>query len=571
MRSVIKYAVFLLCLASAVANAKTTPDAHLQSTNTDVFSLKTELAAQRARRVEAMAAFVRGQELREKDLFQEALDCYEQAIKADPDYLPIKIAKVEALYALNRADEAVQLLETLPEDSPEVCSLLAWGLLKKDVSSQKARQLLEKTIQLALASDSKDPSFYLKITFRLTVLYLKCNDLTPVEIAKKNLPFFEKATALDPRNPQYQLLAAEMSVHAENFEKAITYYEKVSSMAHNLPELRHRIALLLALTNNEEKAIPILEDLVEQKPDQKNLYPLLAELYERTNNLSKAEDHYLLSIKLGQPSVADYLHLALVQIKNKKPDQAAAHLLEAQKLFPTVPLIPLLRGIALRDAEQHADAAAAFGVAEALGESMKNFLDTNFYFEYGVTHERAGNLEQAEKYFQKSLELNPRNHLTMNYLGYTWAERGEKLDEAEKLIKHALELDPPNPAYHDSLGWVYYKKGLYAEAEKETLLAAQDKRGVDDPEINEHLGDIYQKFNDIPKAIHYWQKSLDKAENEKRKQRIAEKIKTHSQSTPPASVSFSKTNAPTPPPNTPADSLLPVNAPNNRGAAGLPK
>lgn len=555
-----KYFVLIFFAGLAVGAASVSKETNAASPSEDVFALKSEIASKRAKRVEAMSAFVRAQELREKNQLEEALKYYDKALEADPDYETIKIAKAEVLYALDRPDDALKLLKKLPKDSPEVCSLIAWGLLKKDIKSAQARELLDKTVKLGLASDSQAPTFYLKIAFRLTVLYLKCGDNNPNEVAKKVMPFFEKAASLDPRNPQYQLLAAEMALHAEKYEKAIYHYEKVSSMTNRLPELQHRIALLLALTDKEEKAIPILEELLEQKPDEKTLYPLLGKLYERTNKLDKAENNYLLAIKLGQPSIGDYLQLAIVQIKNDKPEEGSATLLEAQKLFPTQPHIPLLRGIALRNAKKYKDAISAFGLAETLGENKEDFLDSNFYFEYAVTYERSGNLAEAEKYFKKCLKLNPNNHLALNYIGYTWAERGEKLDQAEAYLKKAIQLDPKNAAYHDSIGWVYYQKGNYKEAEKNALLAAKDKRGVDDPEINEHLGDIYLKLENTAKAIHYWQHALDKIkDDDERRQRLIEKIKEHSN----VKTSDSKPAQP----ETPVGSPAPEDAQDNQDGA----
>ena len=59
---------------------------------------------------------------------------------------------------------------------------------------------------------------------------------------------------------------------------------------------------------------------------------------------------------------------------------------------------------------------------------------------------------------QRALEHNPDNADALNFIGYTWAERGENLDEAERIIVRALELRPENGYIVDSLGWVYYMR-----------------------------------------------------------------------------------------------------------------
>jgi len=53
---------------------------------------------------------------------------------------------------------------------------------------------------------------------------------------------------------------------------------------------------------------------------------------------------------------------------------------------------------------------------------------------------------------------------TLNYLGYTWVDRGENLKEAFDMIRQAVEQEPESGAIVDSLGWGHYKLGEYEEA-----------------------------------------------------------------------------------------------------------
>jgi len=127
------------------------------------------------------------------------------------------------------------------------------------------------------------------------------------------------------------------------------------------------------------------------------------------------------------------------------------------------------------------------------------------YYMRGVSLERQKKYEQSEAAFRKVLEMNPKNALALNYLGYTLADRNVRLEEAYDLIKRAVDLDPDNGAYLDSLGWVYFRQGKLDDA-RGLLERALDR--MQDPTVHDHLGDVYLKLGKTKEAIAQWQDSL---------------------------------------------------------------
>jgi tetratricopeptide (TPR) repeat protein len=115
--------------------------------------------------------------------------------------------------------------------------------------------------------------------------------------------------------------------------------------------------------------------------------------------------------------------------------------------------------------------------------------------------------DQAEQFFRQALNLDPENAMTLNYLGYMWADKGIKLPDALKMIRKAVDLEPMNGAYLDSLGWVYFKMGEYELAEDNLRQAVN--RDQTDPTVHMHLGDLYEKTGRIRLAAAQWQLSLD--------------------------------------------------------------
>ncbi|MFH1066650.1 MAG: tetratricopeptide repeat protein [bacterium] len=482
----------------------------------------------RAQRAEAASSFVQGTMLAEKGKLEQALQSFDQALKSDPNYLPLQIAKADVLCQLGRADEGVQLLEAAQKSgsrSAEISSLLALGYFKKKEAA-KARHSLDDALKQAPKESSQSSAYYLKLGERLGNLMLELDHPSPTIISRRLLPLFEKAAALDPRNARLQFQVAELAVHAEDNAKAAVFYEKTYALARSFPDIQSRLAAALIASHQEKKAVEVLEQMLEDKTvENKKMYPVLAALYENLENFEKAEDYCLLNVKLGEPDANDYVNLARVQLLNKKPEKAAETLLDAQRAFPTEPRLPFMRGIALRVAKKNQESRTAFELAEKIGADAKDFLNSNFYFEYGSTCERAGDAAAAEKYFQKALTLEPNNHMAMNYLGYMWAEQNQKLDEAEKLLQRALKFDPEAAAYQDSLAWIYYRQGRFREARDLLLLAV--KKMDKDPTVQDHLGDVYLKLRNKARAVQHWEKALAATEDASEKKKIEEKIVAH--------------------------------------------
>ena len=129
------------------------------------------------------------------------------------------------------------------------------------------------------------------------------------------------------------------------------------------------------------------------------------------------------------------------------------------------------------------------------------------HFQLGATYEKLGDYEGIVREMKATIALDPKHADALNFLGYTYAERGENLDEAIALIQRALAIKPNNGYYLDSLGWAYYQKGMLDEAVRE-LRRAVEAVG-DDPIIREHLGDAYFKKGMMAEARREWLKALE--------------------------------------------------------------
>ena len=138
--------------------------------------------------------------------------------------------------------------------------------------------------------------------------------------------------------------------------------------------------------------------------------------------------------------------------------------------------------------------------------------------------ERLNKWPAAEKDFLKALELNPNEPTVLNYLGYSWVEKGKNLARARKMIENAVKQRPRAAYIVDSLGWVQYRmgdlKGAVKNLERAVLLTPAD------PTINDHLGDIYWKVGRKLEARYQWQRALSLEPDKDQIPLIKKKIKS---------------------------------------------
>jgi len=146
-------------------------------------------------------------------------------------------------------------------------------------------------------------------------------------------------------------------------------------------------------------------------------------------------------------------------------------------------------------------------INKAIDLSTKSDDKDYALFVAGSIYERQKKYDKAEEAFHKVLADDPKNAMTLNYLGYMLADRGTRLDEALGYVRRAVALDPQNGAYLDSLGWVYFKMGNYDLAEENLRRASE--RMSDDPTIQDHLGQLYQTTGRLKLAATHWERSLE--------------------------------------------------------------
>ena len=125
----------------------------------------------------------------------------------------------------------------------------------------------------------------------------------------------------------------------------------------------------------------------------------------------------------------------------------------------------------------------------------------------GTSFERVGEWESAEKDLIKSLEILPDQAHVLNYLAYSWIDKGINLEKGLKMLLKANSLKENDGYITDSLGWAYYVMKKYTTAE--FFLRRAVELLPFDPIINDHYGDVLWMLNRNIQARHVWQNILN--------------------------------------------------------------
>ena len=174
---------------------------------------------------------------------------------------------------------------------------------------------------------------------------------------------------------------------------------------------------------------------------------------------------------------------------------------QAVTLNPKRPEPYLLLGLTHFQMEEYQEAKAR--LEEGIHQDPSN---AELHFNLGTAYDKLDHFDKVVHEMEQTLELDPEHADALNYLGYSYADRGINGEQALSLTQRAVALKPHNGYYVDSLAWALYKLGRIEEA----LEAIQRAVSLvsDDPVIYEHLGDIFLGQDERDKAREAWLHSL---------------------------------------------------------------
>ena len=312
---------------------------------------------------------------------------------------------------LGKLEAAIAAGKTAIKRSPD--SLAGYQNLFVNYLQNKQEQEALKTLDQGASRSKVDADFLVG----LAELYLSYGVQAPSQKEKvkaKALAALDRAQKLDATSPSLRLKLAEAYNSAGNADKAAGIYLDLLKKLPDLPMIRERIHAKLAgiyLRGSDHKlAVEQLQAIIREDPTNPEAYYYLGFISYTERKPAEAADYFSKTILLSPEFPDPYYQLALSQISLNKSDDALDTLEKARKKFSQNFTLELCLGLAYGNKKDYKQAAEHYTAAEIIAQATDpSHLDDEFYFRLGATYERLGNYPQAEKYFNKCLQLAPNS------------------------------------------------------------------------------------------------------------------------------------------------------------------
>jgi tetratricopeptide (TPR) repeat protein len=461
--------------------------------------------------------------LRRGDL-QAALEWARSAAEDAPQDVQSRLVLGGILSALGLETEATREYEKVRKTEPanQDALLLLGALYGRQKEYGKALEALKALI--AADPDSFMAYYYLgRVCLEMNDLaaaekgYLKAVELKPLfENALLDLAYihelrgsldkaaaaYEQILTANPTSRSARSRLGRLFLLGDRYDDALAQFEEMKRLGQIDQDVRIKIGLIYFEQKRLELAIKEFQEVLADDPENDRVRYYLGSCFEEKGDLDEARRLFQAVAEGSEVYVDALVHLALVLQRQDKLAEAEAAVRRAMDTLPQDTRLLLFLG-ALLEAQERYEAAVGV-LQEALTQEPAN---TEVLFRLGVVLDKSGDQAGCIERMKQVVGLDANHASALNYLGYTYADKGINLEEAESLIKRALAQRPDDGFITDSLGWVYYKQRRYQEA------LAQMERAValakDDPVVTEHLGDVCAALGLEDRALAVYRKSLE--------------------------------------------------------------
>ena len=402
-----------------------------------------------------------------RDMIQEGQALLEKALESNPEDIQFWLLKARLVFAEGTApsiESARQMLLKITEQQPEISQ--AWVMLGEIAIKQGQ---FGKAMEAALGGLANGPN-------DKNLLLLKARaeaERSPVLA----IPTLRRLHELDPGDLNVAVLMANTYIKADEPGKAVNLLREQLSVCDESEKGKCRTALAVALykSGNKEEAMKELDSLLESEPNDPG--PLLAQAW-----LLKDEKAW------------DELNRKLIGWYAKHPEDSSTAVSVAREL--------MLAG----------DGKARKTAEEILRTVLKDNSDSiETMTSLAILLQMSGRPDESSTLYQRILELDPDNIISMNNLAWIMSEVQGKYQEALDLAHRGLKIDPNYYDLIDTRGVIYYRLGELNKAISDFNESLKLYPGITPSSIGTrfYLARAFAELGQKNKAIQYLKEALE--------------------------------------------------------------
>ena len=354
---------------------------------------------------------------------------------------------------------------------------------------------------------------------RYTFFY--SNYLLKKNLLKKAKLILNEKLADNPRNLLLNQLYSDIKLKKQNYLQNNFECQNVSNI---IAELLYITANALSLQNFYSLSNFYINLAKYLNQNFFSYNTLLAENFVRTEDYQKAKKIFSVLKNFGENySWYSSQQIALIDVEKSKIEEVVGSLeksylnLNSPNIYQTYDFAQFLKN------NEKFEKSIKFYSNVLQNISQSHELYPRAKDGRGIAFEQTGNWAEAEKDFIDSLDAKPDQAYVINYLAYSWIEKGINIEKSLEMLKNANQLRSNDGYITDSLGWALYKLKRYKEAKEYLKKAVQLMPS--DPIVNDHFADILWMNGKKLQARYYWRHVLSlKDVKDELKNKIQNKI-----------------------------------------------
>ena len=320
----------------------------------------------------------------------------------------------------------------------------------------------------------------------------------------ENIDIDEKCMALeDYEKKWFRRLAdkyAERNFDADSNKQALKEFNKLS-MKEQLNDLGM----------STDSVCQIFDFAISEYPQEPRLHEMYADLLQATQDYAASNEHFQAVVDAGDGDDEIERKMLINHIQLEQIAEADTMIMRAVKKDPAKITYFTLVAAHYYKTKDHANIIKTYERAISLCDSTD--IDNLSSFNQGIGDQllSEGDTTRAITYYEKCIEINPKNVMALNNYAYLLCQLGIDLDKAERYAGIAVQQSPNSSTFLDTYAWVYFAKREYSLALIYIERALSQDKDEASWEEYDHYGDILFMNGRHSEAVEQWKIAVEKA------------------------------------------------------------